>query len=177
MILNFKIYNFFFLFFFILANNLNANNIAVFNINTIYEHNDNFQNFIMKINKSKKIDHDSLESDKKLIEILKERIDSDSLLLDQSEINKLLNEYNNKINKFNKDINNIELKYNKIIKENEKILINELIIIVEEIADLRKLDLILTEKSYFMVSDKIDLTNEIIEKLNQKNLTFKYNIN
>ena len=43
--------------------------------------------------------------------------------------------------------------------------------------DLRKLDLILTEKSYFMVSDKIDLTNEIIEKLNQKNLTFKYNIN
>ena len=56
-------------------------------------------------------------------------------------------------------------------------MINELIIIVEEIADLRKLDLILTEKSYFMVSDKIDLTNEIIEKLNQKNLTFKYNIN
>ena len=61
-----------------------------------------------------------------------------------------------------------------MIKENENILINALISIVEEIADLKKLDLVLTEKNYFMVSDNIDLTTDIIKKLNLKNLTFKY---
>ena len=174
---NLKNIIFFFLIFFLNTYNLNANNIAVFNINNIYENNKNFQKFIMKINEIKKKELDSYEEQKNSIINLKLKIDSDSLLLEQNEINKLYNDYNNKITKFNNDINNIEIKYNKIIKYNEEILINSLINIVKELAEIRNLDLIFTEKNYFMISDKLDITNDINKKLNEKNLKFELNPN
>ena len=131
----------------------------------------------MKLNESKKKELDSYEDQKNSIVNLKLKIDSDSLLLEQNEINKLYNDYNNKVTKFNNDINNIEIKYNEIIKNNEEILINSLINIVEELAEIRNLDLILTEKNYFMISDKLDITKDINKKLNEKNLKFELNPN
>ena len=131
----------------------------------------------MTLNESKKKELDSYEDQKNSIVNLKLKIDSDSLLLEQNEINKLYNDYNNKVTKFNNDINNIEIKYNEIIKNNEEILINSLINIVEELAEIRNLDLILTEKNYFMISDKLDITKDINKKLNEKNLKFELNPN
>ena len=174
---NLKNIIFFFLIFVLNSYCVNANNIAVFNINTIYENNENFQKFIMKLNESKKKELDSYEDQKNSIVNLKLKIDSDSLLLEQNEINKLYNDYNNKVTKFNNDINNIEIKNNEIIKNNEEILINSLINIVEELAEIRNLDLILTEKNYFMISDKLDITKDINKKLNEKNLKFELNPN
>ena len=68
MIFKLKINNFFFLIFAFFTLNLHANNIGVFNINTIYKNNDNFQNFITKIDKDKKIELDFLQNEKLLIE-------------------------------------------------------------------------------------------------------------
>ena len=64
-----------------------------------------------------------------------------------------------------------------IIKKNEQILLQSIINIVSDLAKINEFDVILTEKSYFLVSENIDITNVIIQKLNEKDIIFKSDIN
>ena len=152
-----------------------ANNIGVINLNKIFENNIAFQNLIKTIVDNKNNAIESLNNERNEIDKLKKQIDSERLILDQTELEKLVNSYNNKINEFNIKVNTIESKTKKIIEENEQILIQEVVKIVSNIAENRNLDLILTETNYFMISDNIDLTNEIIDNLEKQNIKFNFN--
>ena len=177
----FKIYlnRFLFLFFifYFYSLNLFANNIAVFDMNKVYENNKNFQDFVKITLENKNKEMNSLDSVRNDINKLKNVIENDSLILDQESLNLSIENYNKKIEKFNYDLNLIENKYQTIIKKNEQILLQFIINIVSDLAKINEFDVILTEKSYFLVSENIDITNVIVQKLNEKNIIFKADIN
>ena len=49
-------------------------------------------------------------------------------------------------------------------------MINEIIIITKELSLKNNFDIILNEDQYFLASDNIDVSNQIIELLNKKKL-------
>ena len=146
-------------------------------MNKVYENNKNFQDFIKITLENKNNEINSLDPTRNDINNLKNEIDNDSLILDQESLNLSIENYNKKIEKFNYDLSLIENKYQTIIKKNEKILLQSIINIVSDLAKINQFDVILTEKSYFLVSENIDITNIIVQKLNEKNIIFKENIN
>lgn len=176
MILKINLFKFFFLLFFLFSSHLNANNIAVFNMNKVFLESINFQNFIEKIKKDKKKEIDFLSTQKNNIQELEKKIDTDKLILDNNELNSLIESYHNSIDEYNQNISIIEKKYEKVIGYNEKILVKSIANIVKDIATLNDLELVLTETSYFLTSDKIDITKQIIEEINNININFEYNI-
>ena len=155
---------------------LNAENIAVINLNYILAQNLTFQDFLISIDKEKIKELNKFENEKVEIEKLKSKIDNDKIILTQTELEKLILKFNEKIDKYNAQIDVIEIKYNKILRHNETIILDNISKIVKDIASLNNIDLVLAESHYFMVTDKIDITNNIIEILNEINISFEYDI-
>tara|TARA_Y100001970_G_scaffold225544_1_gene278519 strand:- start:460 stop:990 length:531 start_codon:yes stop_codon:yes gene_type:complete len=167
--------NIFFTFFFI--SSIYANSIAVINITEIIKNNDNFQQMLKQIDQNKIKELELLNEQKKSLEILQKKIETDKLILDQNELQEIINDYNLKIDNYNNDVKNIENKFNDLINNNKKKIIDEIIKEVKKIAEINKIDLILTETNYFMVADSINITNDLIEIINNNNMVFKINYN
>ena len=58
----------------------------------------------------------------------------------------------------------------KIKKNNEKIIFIEISNIVKQIAVENSIDLVLSDEQYYLVSDKIDISEQIIMYINEKDL-------
>tara|TARA_Y100000590_G_C15629264_1_gene980563 strand:+ start:108 stop:635 length:528 start_codon:yes stop_codon:yes gene_type:complete len=173
-----NVLKFLFTYLFISSYNLiYATEIAVLNINEIINNNVNFQELVNKADKNKEDSLNLLQDKRKEINNLKSKIEAEKLILDKNELDMLIFNYNSQIEKFNEEVNSIDIKYNALIKKNENILMNELIKIVKEIAEINKYDLVLSESNYFMVSDSIDISKNIIKKLNDINIVFEYDTN
>ena len=169
--------NFFFTFFFININFTYANNIAAINITEIIKNNNNFQQMLKQVDQNKIKELELLDEQKKILDTLKKKIETDKLILDKNELQDPINDYNLKIDKFNNEVNNIENKFNNLINNNKKKIVDEIINEVKKIAEINKIDLILTETNYFMVADKINITNDLIDIINKNNMVFNINPN
>ena len=132
---------------------------------------------LKQIDQNKIKELELLNEQKKSLEILQKKIETDKLILDQNELQEIINDYNLKIDNYNNDVKNIENKFNDLINNNKKKIIDEIIKEVKKIAEINKIDLILTETNYFMVADSINITNDLIEIINNNNMVFKINYN
>ena len=56
------------------------------------------------------------------------------------------------------------------IVKNKEIVINEIIDIVKILSSNNKIDIILNEDQYFLASDDVDISKQIIEILNKRKL-------
>ena len=71
--------------------------------------------------------------------------------------------FKEKFGKFNNHIN-------MNIDKNKEIVINEIIEITKTLSHNKNFDIILNENQYFLASDDIDISKQIIEILNKKKL-------
>ena len=109
------------------------------------------------------------EDEKKLIE-KKNIIEESKIIFTETEYNQKIENYNNLANSFKNKFDEYNNHININVEKNRNIVINEIIIITKELSLKNNFDIILNEDQYFLASDNIDVSNQIIELLNKKKL-------
>jgi len=156
------LYTFFFIF---ITASLYANNFATINISYIIDKNIEFQNFLKNLEDEQKLMNDTFKKRNLQLEKEKKEIEDLQLILNTQEINTKNNLFVKKIEEFNAEIKQFDYYINKNIEINQSIIVNKIINIASDISNLHNIDIIFDENNFFISSDKIDITNLVIEKL------------
>ena len=169
--MNFFLKTFFLIFF--LCSNVFATNIAVIKINYIINNVPSYNIFINKLLSDKKITEETLQNKEKDLLFEKNEINESRLILSESEIDKLINIYQQKVQNFQSEVLNHNQYFDKNIDHNKNKVLQEIIKIITLISDERNYDLVLNENNYFLASDTIDLSGEVISLLNDIEISYE----
>ena len=100
----------------------------------------------------------------------KNKIEESKIIFSESEYNQQIADYNILANSFKEKFTDFNNHINMNIEKNKEIVVNEIIEIVKILSRNKKFDIILNEDQYFLASDNIDISKQIIEILNKKKL-------
>ena len=153
------------LFFVLIGTPLYSNNIATINISYIIDKNIEFQNFLNTLDSEQKLMNDAFKKKNLQLENEKKEIEDLQLILNIQEINAKNNLFVKKVELFNQEIQQFDYYINKNIEINQSIIINKIIKISSDISNSQNIDIIFDETNFFISSDKIDISNLVIEQL------------
>ena len=162
-----------FIIFFVFPTNLLAINIATINIAYILEKSSSYNNFLEELAKKKSELQNKLDIKENDLTKLKQEIDNSKLIINEDELNLMISNYNGKLQILDKEVKKINLFFSKNIEINKNIIIKQIISYIENISSKSDIDIILTEDQYFMSSKKIDISNQIINLLNENIIVLK----
>ena len=150
----------------ILSKPIQSNNLAVIDIESIVNKNNEYIELIKNIEKDK-FNH-KLKLQEKELEIQGEykNIQDSKIILNEEEYVKLINEYNIKLNNFNEEIKIFNNHYESQVSKYRDLIINKTLNIIKEYALSNELDLILDSKNYIMASNSINITEVVLKKVN-----------
>ena len=152
---------------------IKAENIATIRLSYIIDNSYEFKNFLNNLDKIKLKYFNELEDQEKNLEKRKKEIEDSKMLFNDEEYNKLVKNFDNDANIYLIKVEKYENYINKNIKINEKIILESISLILEEYSNKNDLDLILNEDQYIISSNSLDISDIIIEELNNKKLDFK----
>ena len=150
----------------IFSTNLLALNLATINIAYILEKSISYNNFLDELSIKKLELQDTLVLKETELEKLKKDIDNAKLIISEDELNIMISNYNNQIKILDQEVKKINLFFSKNIENNKNIIIKQIISYIENISNGSNIDIILTEEQYFMSSKKIDISDQIINLIN-----------
>ena len=167
----------FFVFCFLYSSNVYSSNIAVFNLEFVFNEINSYKLFIEQV----EIYKNNIETNLKLREQdlidQNNEIESSSLILNDDEMNEIIQIYQKNLSNFQKNVQ----KYNEVINFNidtqKNFILNKIASICKNISIEKNFDIILTENNYFLSSENIDISNFIITNLNNLNLILEFNEN
>ena len=162
-----------FIIFFVFPTNLSAINISTINIAYILEKSISYNNFLVELDKKKLELQNTLELKEQDLTKLKQEIDNSKLIINEDELNLMINNYNDQFKILDQEVKKINLFFSKNIEVNKNIIIKQIISYIEDISIKSNIDIILTEDQYFMSSKKIDISNQIINLLNDDIIILK----
>ena len=151
---------------------LYANNLATINIEYIIEKNIEFQNFLNNLNEEQELMNDIFKKKNLQLENEKKEIEDLQLILNTQEINIKNNLFIKKVEEFNAEIKQFDYYINKNIEINQNIIINKIIKIASDISNSQNIDIVFDETNFFISSDKIDISNLVIEQLTLEKETY-----
>ena len=114
-----------------------------------------------------------LEDENELIE-KKNKIEESKIIFSESEYNQQIEDYNILANSFKEKFGEFNNHINMNIEKNKEIVMNEIIEITKILSHNKNFDIILNEDQYFLSSDNIDISKQIIEILNKKKLNLEF---
>ncbi len=159
---------------FIYSFNIKATYVGTIDFENIINSNKYFIDFLDKINNiNKNKENDFIEYENKLKK-LQEDIEDLSSILSEDDLKIKINDYNRELEKYDILINDHNEIINYNIEFNRKIIINEIRIILEKIMEKNDIDIIFDKNNYIMSIKKIDLSDKIIQELNNIELNLKY---
>ena len=158
---------------FVFPTNLLAINIATINIAYILEQSTSYNNFLSELSKKKLELQKTLDSKEQDLTKLKQEIDNSKLIVNEDELNLMISNYNNQFKILDQEVKKINLFFSKNIEVNKNIVIKQIISYIEDISIKSNIDIILTEDQYFMSSKKIDISNQLINLLNNDIIVLK----
>ena len=163
----------FFLFIIFFSFSVDATEIATFKISYVIDNSLEFDKFLDKLDALKnKMQNELLEDENKLIE-KKNKIEESKIIFSESEYNQQIEDYNILTNSFKEKFSEFNNHINMNIEKNKEIVINEIIEITKILSHDKNFDIILNEDQYFLASDNIDISKQIIEILNKKKLNLE----
>ncbi len=151
-----------------------AQSIAVLNLQSLIDNNDQYINLLKEIEISqqkylKKFELTETKLDNKL-----EEIENSKLILNDDEINIRINDYNQTLNDFKILVEEFNTHYQNQIIIIREVILSEIILLLEEYAIKNNTTLILDSKSYLIASNSIDITNKISNELAKINFKLEY---
>ena len=152
---------------------INAQNIATIRISYILENSNNFNNFLSELEKKKSIFLEQITIEEKNLALKKKEIEESKILLNEYEFDKLVNNFNNEAEIYQKKIAEFDRFIQNNLENNEKLMINSIFNIIQKISLEKKFDLVINEDQYFLASDKIDISDMIINQINKQNLNLE----
>ena len=162
-----------FIIIFIFATNLSALNLATINIAYILEKSISYNNFLDELSNKKIELQDTLNLKEKELEKLKQEIDNSKLIISEDELNIMISNYNDQLKILDQEVKKINLFFSKNIEGNKNIIIKQIISYIENVSVKSNIDIILTEEQYFMSSKKIDISNQIVDLINNDIILLK----
>ena len=162
-----------FIIFFVFPSNILAINIATINIAYILEKSSSYNNFLEELAKKKLELQNKLDIKENDLTKLKQEIDNSKLIINEDELNLMISNYNGQLQILDQEVKKINLFFSKNIEINKNIIIKQIINYIENISSKSDIDIILTEDQYFMSSKKIDISNQIINLLNDDIIELK----
>ena len=162
-----------FFIFFIFPTNLLAINIATINISYILENSASYNSFLDELTKKKLELQNTLDIKEKNLTKLKQEIDNSKLIINEDELNLMISNYNSQLQILDQEVKKINLFFSNNIEINKNIIIKQIISYIENISIKSDIDIIFTEDQYFMSSKKIDISNQIINLLNDDIIVLK----
>ena len=85
----------------------------------------------------------------------------------------MISNYNDQLKILDQEVKKINLFFSKNIEGNKNIIIKQIISYIENISVKSDIDMILTEEQYFMSSKKIDISNQIVDLINNDIILLK----
>ena len=152
---------------------INAQNIATIRISYILENSNNFNNFLSELEKKKSIFLEQITIEEKNLALKKKEIEELKILFNEYEFDKLVNNFNNEAEIYQKKIAEFDRFIQNNLENNEKLIINSIFNIIQKISLEKKFDLVINEDQYFLASDKIDISDMIINQINKQNLNLE----
>jgi len=162
-----------FIIFFVFPTNLSAINISTINIAYILEKSISYNNFLDELDEKKLELQNTLETKEQDLKKLKQEIENSKLIVNEDELNLMISNYNDQFKILDQEVKKINLFFSKNIEVNKNIIINQIISYIEDISIKSNIDIILTEDQYFMSSKKIDISNQLINLLNDDIIILK----
>ena len=163
----------FFLFIIFFSSFVDSTEIATFKISYVIDNSLEFDKFIDKLDTLKNImQNELLEDENELIE-KKNKIEESKIIFSESEYNQQIEDYNILANSFKEKFGEFNNHINMNIEKNKEIVINEIIDITKILSRNKNFDIILNEDQYFLSSDDVDISKQIIEILNKKKLNLE----
>ena len=163
---------FFPLFFLIIffSSSVVSTEIATFKILYVIDNSLEFDKFIDKLDALKtKMQNELSDDENELIE-KKNKIEESKIIFSESEYNRQIEDYNILANSFKEKFDEFNNHINMNIDKNKEIVINEIIEITKMLSRDKNFDIILNEDQYFLASDVVDISKQIIEILNKKKI-------
>ena len=161
--------------FFIFSTNLFAHNIAILNLNFIYDKSIHYSKFMENLSDYKKLLEKEIRKEENEILKIKEDIENNKYILNESELLKLTTQYEIEFNNLQKKLDNFNVNISQNISNSQKILNNEILKISKQISNKNNLSLILENSAIFIANDQIDISKNIIDILNKKNIYLDIN--
>ena len=165
-----KLRNILFLLFFFFSSNIFATNIRVIDFQTIIDNNNSLASKYIELEKDQKKYTDefkkeelSLQDDLKEIEKLK-------LILDSTELDNEINKYNEKLKNFNYKIEKFNIHYETQIANMKSQIVTILLEILKKYSTDNNIELILDSNNYILSSNSINVTDIILDKLNNQTI-------
>ena len=152
---------------------LSAINVGTINISYILEESKSYNNFLDELAKKKLELQKTLDTKEKELTKLKQEIENSRLIINEDELNLMISNYNDQLKVLDQEVKKINLFFSKNIEINKNIIIKQIINYIENISNKSDIDIILTEDQYFMSSKKIDISNQIINLLNDDIIELK----
>ena len=111
-------------------------------------------------------------SDEEIIKEQNSLIESQSIMAPEAFESKR-NEYENKVQKYNSERQSKLIKIDELIAVSRNDILNAIKPILEEISNEKGITIILEKASIMLNADKMDITNEVLKKLNKSLPTIK----
>ena len=157
----------------ILSSTIFAEGISTIKLSYLIENSTEYQFFIEKLELKKQIFFNNLQKDEKILEDRKIEIDESKLVLSGEEYNNLITIFNEEVKLYQDKIENFNFFLENNININQKIIIDEIFLLVKDVALNNKIDLVLNEDQYFISSENNDISQLVLNKLNNKKLNLE----
>ena len=155
------------------SSSINAQKIATIKISYLISNSIAYVDFIKKLNITKLSYANFLKEDEKELKHKEGKIQDSKLILDETSLNNLIENYNKDFQSYQNKVNNFNLNIDNTINSNQKIIINEIIPITQILSDSMNIDIILNEDQYFLSSHDSDISDIVLDELNKKTIKLK----
>ena len=151
----------------------NSQQLATINIGKIIDSHNEYNFFLKDLENKKKLYDEIVKNKETNIKKDEVNIENNKLILSENQLNDKINVLNQKYQDLRAYIEkyNYYIDYN--IKYNKNILINKIIQIVEKTLIDKNIDIVFSENNYFISNENLDITNEILKKINLEKIDFK----
>ena len=158
----------------IFSSSIFSQTIAVVNIQSLINNNNFYNDILLDIEQKQQKYLISFEAKENELKLKSKEIENSKLILSEKEINFQIDEYNNQLSDFTILIEEFNTHYQNEVITIREYMLKEIINLLENYATKNNVDLILDSNSYLIVSNSLDITEEINNELKQIELKLEY---
>ena len=155
-----------------------AINIATVDLDRIINKSSSYLIFLDKINIFIAKESAIFQDNEAILQANKLDIESKKSILNENEFNQLMLNHNDQLNIYQNNITKFNLLIDENIEINKKIIIDKILEILKAVSIEKNYDLVLTNNNFLLAQNKFDISNQVINKLNEYEIilnTYKIN--
>ena len=149
-------------------------NIRVIDFQKIIESNNNFSLMYSEINKDQKTHNSLFKKEELTLQNELERIEQLNLILEPDELEKEIEKYNESLKNFNVKIEKFNLHYDQQINNLKNKIIKITLEILKKYSEDNNIDLVLDSTNYILSSNSINITDIILNQVNNTKIEINF---